>query len=132
VHLVCGIWGTLAVALFAIGPEVSINNSFSLYEVGPVKGLLLGGGLDALKQVFIQLLGITSVSFITVLLSWLAWILIQMVVGLRVSVESEFKGLDLSEHGLNAYSGFIIKQDSSSKLPGKNQGLLPPEKRSPW
>jgi len=132
VHLVCGIWGTLAVALFAIGPEVSINNSFPLYEVGPVKGLLLGGGLDALKQLFIQLLGITSVSFITVLLSWLAWILIQVVVGLRVSVESEFKGLDLSEHGLNAYSGFIIKQDSSSKLPGKNQGLLPPEKRPPW
>jgi len=93
---------------------------------------LLGGGLDALKQVFIQLLGITSVSFITVLLSWSAWILIQVVVGLRVSVESEFKGLDLSEHGLNAYSGFVIKQDSTAKLPGKNQGLLPPEKRSPW
>ena len=132
VHLVCGIWGTLAVALFAIGPEVSINNSFTLYEIGPVKGLLLGGGLDALKQVFIQLLGITSVSFITVLLSWLAWILIQLTVGLRVSVESEFKGLDLSEHGLNAYGGFIVKQDSSAKFPGKNQGFLPPEQRPPW
>jgi hypothetical protein len=32
----------------------------------------------------------------------------------------------------NAYSGFVIKQESSSKLPGKNQGLVPPEKRSPW
>ncbi len=132
VHLVCGIWGTLALALFATGPEVSINQSFILYETGPVKGLLLGGGLDALKQVFIQLLGITSVSFITVLLSWCAWIIIQLSVGLRVSVESEFKGLDLSEHGLTGYGGLMTKQDSTAKFSEKSQSRLPPQQRPPW
>ncbi len=129
VHLVCGIWGTLAVALFALGPSVSLSTNFILYEAGPARGLILGGGLDALKQLFIQLLGITSVSFATVLLSWLAWIVIQMTVGIRVSVESELKGLDLSEHGLTAYGGFLLKQDASTKFSDRGQGLLPPQRR---
>ncbi|MGL5034164.1 MAG: ammonium transporter, partial [Microcystaceae cyanobacterium] len=42
VHLVCGIWGTLAIALFAIGPENAIKDGFTLYEAGPVQGLFLG------------------------------------------------------------------------------------------
>lgn len=132
VHLVCGIWGTLAVALFAIGPKTQLNDNFILYEAGPVKGLLLGGGLPALKQLLIQVLGITSVSFITVLLSWFAWTLLQMTIGLRVSIESEIKGLDISEHGLNAYSGFLLKQDTAPKGPNKSTPALPSQQRSPW
>jgi len=77
-------------------------------------------------------LGITSVSFITVLLSWFAWTLLQMTIGLRVSIESEIKGLDISEHGLNAYSGFLLKQDTAPKGPNKSTPALPSQQRSPW
>jgi len=129
VHLVCGIWGTLAIALFAVGPEISLNNGLVLYEAGPVQGLLLGGGLLALKQLLIQFLGITTVSFITVLLSWVSWLGIQVIVGLRVSLETELKGLDISEHGLTAYSGFLVKQDAGPKAPSKNNNFLPPQQR---
>ena len=118
VHLVGGIWGTLAVGLFALGPNVSVNSNFILYLGGPHKGLLLGGGLMGLEQLLIQLLGLMAVSCFTVIMSWLAWSLIWMAVGLRVSLEAELKGLDVSEHGLQAYSGFFLKQDVNQKASG--------------
>ncbi len=127
VHLVGGIWGTLAVALFALGPNVNITPYFVLYEEGPAKGLLLGGGVAGLKQASVQLLGIASVGIFTVVLSWLVWSFIKAIVGLRVSLDEEIKGLDISEHGLHAYSGFLVRQDISpqtNRTLGKKQ--LPP------
>jgi ammonium transporter, Amt family len=97
VHLSCGIWGTLAVGLFSVGPNVYpwyVNNS------GPGKGLLMGGSLD---QLVAQLIGIVSVGAFTILFSLLAWLVIQLTIGLRVSQEDEIEGLDLSEHGMSAY-----------------------------
>jgi Amt family ammonium transporter len=115
VHLVNGIWGTLALSLFAAG------NQSSLYENGPSLGLLLGGGIDSIKLVFIQLLGIASVSLFTVVVSWIAWSLLQFTVGLRVTANQELKGLDLSQHGLQAYTGFLMKQDGSQRVSGINR-----------
>nr|WP_245602674.1 ammonium transporter [Gloeothece verrucosa] len=112
VHLVGGIWGTLAVALLAVGPDVN------LYHIGPAQGLLVGGGLGGIKQMFIQLLGIASVSLFTVLASWMVWSLIDLFVGIRVSPEAELKGLDISEHGLQAYTGFMLKNDVSPMVAG--------------
>ncbi|MGL5032901.1 MAG: ammonium transporter, partial [Microcystaceae cyanobacterium] len=129
VHLVCGIWGTLAIALFAIGPENAIKDGFTLYEAGPVQGLFLGGGVLAVKQLLVQFLGITSVSFVTVLLSWFGWIVIQLIVGLRTSIEGEMKGLDITEHGLTGYSGFLVKQDAAPRSPSKMATMLPPQQR---
>lgn len=107
VHLVGGIWGTLAPALLAVGTDVN------LYDIGPGRGLLLGGGLEGIKQIFIQLLGIASVSLFTVLVTWMVWSFINLTVGLRVAPEAELKGLDISEHGLQAYTGFMLKSDVS-------------------
>lgn len=115
VHLVGGIWGTLAVALFALGPDINLNPNFILYDIGPARGLLVGGGLAGLRQLFVQLLGIASVSLLTTLLSWLAWSSIKWTVGLRVSFDAELKGLDVSEHGLYAYNDFLVKQDVPKK-----------------
>nr|WP_275265822.1 ammonium transporter [Gloeothece citriformis] len=112
VHLVGGIWGTLAVALLAVGPNSE------LYTIGPAQGLFLGGGLDGIKQLFIQLLGIASVSLFTVLISWGVWSLIEVTIGLRVPPEAELKGLDISEHGLQAYTGFMLKSDVSPMVAG--------------
>jgi ammonium transporter, Amt family len=59
----------------------------------------------------IQLLGVSSVGLFVVAISWLVWSAIQATLGMRVSREDELKGLDLSEHGLQAYSGFLMKSD---------------------
>jgi Amt family ammonium transporter len=118
VHLVSGIWGTLAVALFAIGPNVNLHDNFILYQEGPVQGLFVGGGIWGLKQVFIQLLGSTSVCLFTLLTSWLSWSLIRMTISLRVPLDEEIKGLDISQHGLSAYSGFLLRPES--QLGSKN------------
>ncbi|KJH72319.1 ammonium transporter [Aliterella atlantica] len=108
VHLVCGIWGTLAVGLFAEGPGGALN----LYEdgLGPVRGLLLGGGF---QQTLSQLIGIVSVGGITVLLSTIFWVALKATLGIRVSAEEEIKGLDISEHGMEAYSGFLKEADGT-------------------
>ncbi|MBW4574094.1 MAG: ammonium transporter [Aphanothece sp. CMT-3BRIN-NPC111] len=100
VHLICGIWGTLAVGLFAVGPNVA---TYSWYTTGPAKGLLLGGGLT---QVIPQVVGILAVGGITVLLSTIFWLALKATLGVRVSREEEIQGLDIGEHGMEAYNGF--------------------------
>ncbi|MBW4632722.1 MAG: ammonium transporter [Iphinoe sp. HA4291-MV1] len=108
VHLVNGIWGTLAVGLFSVGPNVySWYGEKLLVSPGPAKGLLLGGSLN---QFLIQLLGIISVGTFTVVFSWLAWSAIKATVGLRVSHQAELDGLDISEHDMDAYHGFDRKK----------------------
>lgn len=97
VHLACGIWGTLAVGLFSVGPNV-----YPWYnqKLGPAPGLFLGGGFN---QLGVQLLGIIAVAVFTIIFSFSAWFLINRFIGLRVSPEEEMEGLDLSEHGMSAY-----------------------------
>jgi Amt family ammonium transporter len=101
VHLVCGFWGTLAVGLFSVGPGV-----YSWYpeDLGPARGLFLGGGLG---QFITQLLGALAVGGITVLLTTIFWLVLKAIGGIRVSAEEEFTGLDIGEHGMEAYSGFV-------------------------
>jgi ammonium transporter, Amt family len=113
VHLVCGVWGTTALGLFAVGPQTASSFHFAPYLDGPRQGLFVGGGLEGLNQLLIQLLGVATVGLFTVVASWLVWSLLKMTIGLRVARDAELKGLDLSEHGLQAYSGFMIKNDPS-------------------
>ncbi|GAB1542049.1 ammonium transporter [Scytonema sp. NUACC21] len=109
VHLVCGIWGTLAVGLFAVGPGVA---TFPWYTetLGPAKGLFAGGGLG---QLLTQLLGVVSVGGMTVLLSTIFWLVLKATLGIRVSREEEIEGLDIGEHGMEAYSGFLKETGAS-------------------
>jgi len=94
VHLVNGIWGTLAVGLFG---------DPAIYEGGPV-GLFAGGGLN---QFFIQLAGTMFCGLITVVLCTIFWLGLKAVLGIRVSPEEELMGLDIGEHGMEAYAGFV-------------------------
>ncbi|WP_199247931.1 ammonium transporter [[Phormidium] sp. ETS-05] len=82
VHLVNGIWGTLAVGIFDMDKA-------------------------GIGQFGIQLLGILSVGGFTVLLSTVFWVVLKQTIGIRVSPEEEKKGLDIGEHGMEAYSGFL-------------------------
>lgn len=104
VHLVCGIWGTLAVGLFSVGPNVVLRGGTPLYTTGPAAGLLFGGGIS---QLLPQLIGIISVGGITVLLSTIFWLVLKATLGIRVTPEEELNGLDIAEHGMEAYSGFV-------------------------
>jgi len=96
VHLVNGVFGTLAVGLFA-------QDMFMPGTTG--NGLFFGGGTKLLMS---QLTGVITVGLFAFLLSLGIWLAIKAVMGLRVSRDEEIKGLDIGEHGMEAYSGFQI------------------------
>jgi len=79
VHLVCGIWGTLAVGLFSTNPEHSF---------------------------FVQFIGVVAYGIFTIICSFVIFMIIKAVMGVRVSNEEEITGLDLAEHGMEAYPDF--------------------------
>ncbi|MFH1006122.1 MAG: ammonium transporter [Candidatus Latescibacterota bacterium] len=99
VHGVCGVFGTLAVGLFA---QASYGESSG---VGAINGLFFGGGLSVF---WTQLLGVVAVGVWTFGLAIGLFYLIKKTVGLRVSPEDELKGLDIVEHGMESYAGFQI------------------------
>jgi Amt family ammonium transporter len=99
VHLVCGIFGTLAVGIWGSYPG---NEAL---EQAPVLGLLHGGGFG---QLGIQALGVVSVGAWAAVTSLLLFLAVKAVFGLRVSAKEELMGLDLSEHKTEAYTGFQI------------------------
>ena len=84
VHLICGIWGTLAVGIF--------------------------GEMAGLDQFLIQLAGVGIVGAFSVICSFAILIPIKATMGLRVDKEEELKGLDLAEHGMDAYADFRMNQ----------------------
>jgi Amt family ammonium transporter len=101
VHLVNGVWGTLAVGLFAVGPS---DQPGAIYAAGPNAGLFFGGGFG---QFGTQLLGTLAVGGMTVLLSTIFWVVLKATLGIRVTAEEELLGLDIGEHGMEAYAGFV-------------------------
>ncbi|OCQ97046.1 ammonium transporter [Nostoc sp. MBR 210] len=118
VHLVCGIWGTLCVGLFAVGPGV-----YSWYGegLGPAKGLFLGGGIG---QFITQFLGAAAVGGMTVLVSSIFWLGLKATLGIRVTREEELEGLDIGEHGMEAYSGFLKEASPSGFSEGTSSGEI--------
>jgi Amt family ammonium transporter len=94
VHAMNGIWGTLALGIFG-------HKALGLAR----NGLLHGGGFT---QLGVQALGVFSVVVFVISVMFVIFKLIDIVVGLRVSREEELKGLDISQHGMESYSGFQI------------------------
>lgn len=104
VHCLNGIWGTLAVGLFATtsAPGYSIADASG----NVLSGLFYGGGW---KLFGIQALGFGAVALWTVIFITATFLIIKKILGLRVSREEETTGLDSTEHGLpSAYAGFIM------------------------
>ena len=100
VHLVNGIWGTLAVGLFAVDKITGTATG---------NGLFFGGGLKLLGA---QAIGIVAVGAFTFIVALAVWNIIKQVMGMRVSREEEIAGLDLGEHSIKAYpdfQGFLTK-----------------------
>ena len=110
VHCLNGIWGTIAVGLFATTSAPG-NDSLT--------GLFYGGGFGLLG---IQLLGFVSVAAWTAVTITIVFLVIKATVGLRVSEEEEIIGLDSTEHGLpSAYAGFSIMDISNTMTMDVNE-----------
>ena len=84
VHLICGIWGTLAVGIF--------------------------GAMAGFDQFLVQLIGVGIVGSFCVTSSFFILFIVKVTTGLRVDKEEEINGLDLSEHGMEAYADFRINE----------------------
>jgi Amt family ammonium transporter len=93
VHGVCGAWGTLAVGLFSTGTG----------EASPMPGLFYGGGMTQLIAQFIGVIAVMAWGFVTGFILFMA---VKYSIGLRVTAEEEREGLDIGEHGNEAYHGF--------------------------
>lgn len=124
VHGVCGVWGTIAVGLFAIPVQ---------YDGVVTAGLFYGGGLSLLG---VQALGVVAIAAWTFATISLTFFLIKKAHGLRASTEEEIMGLDFSEHGMqsSSYADFLPAASSYSiPSPASEPApvYVPPEKAVP-
>lgn len=85
VHLICGIWGTLAVGIF--------------------------GSLAGLNQFISQLIGVVSYAAICVVSTFIIIFILKKTIGIRVSEKEELEGLDAHEHGMNAYPDYRLNEN---------------------
>ena len=110
VHCLNGIWGTIAVGLFATTSAPGNDD---------LVGLFYGGGFTLLGK---QLIGFAAVAAWTVVTITITFLVIRAAVGLRVTEEEEIVGLDAMEHGLaSAYSGFSIMDVSNTMMMDVNE-----------
>ncbi len=98
VHLVCGIWGTLAVGIFGTG------------------------------NILTQLIGVLAIGAFTIVFSAIVWGILKATIGIRVHEEDEIIGLDISEHGMEAYSGFVTESDVLTRGAEKKSAAMDAEK----
>jgi len=104
VHLVCGIWGTLSLGLFATG-AYGLPTPMGVDTSTVVKGLLYGGGA---AQLVSQMIGSLSVVASTLAVAFVLMYAVKATGTLRVSADGELEGLDLHEHGMIAYPEYVI------------------------
>ena len=110
VHMMNGIWGTIAVGLFST-TSVPGNDS--------IVGLFYGGGFH---QLGIQMVGMLATAAWTAVTITLAYLVIKKIFGLRVTEHEEIVGLDTTEHGLpSAYAGFSIMDISNTMTMDVNE-----------
>jgi Amt family ammonium transporter len=125
VHLVHGVLGTLSIGLFAKDGVAGISSA---------NGLFYGGGFGLLGK---QALGVAATALFVFPVSLLIWFLIKKTIGLRVSAKEEIEGLDIGEHGNEAYPDFSVLDYTSS--PERFEGVdipaitgnVPPETAIP-
>lgn len=124
VHLICGIFGTLCVGLFAKEGVTSLSE---------VNGLFYGGGFGLLG---VELLGIIAVGAFVFASTALVWYALKKTIGIRVSREEEINGLDIGEHGNVAYpdfasvtadSGLVIEASTAAAVPEYPHAAAPDE-----
>jgi ammonium transporter, Amt family len=128
VHMVCGIWGTLSLGLFATG-AYGLPTPTGVDLTVSVKGLLYGGGTTQLMS---QAIGSGAVTLATLAVSFVLMYAVKATGTLRVSREGELEGLDLHEHGMLAYPEYVIHGYepgmSPTATPGDGPVMVPSPK----
>ncbi|MDE7270437.1 MAG: adenylate cyclase, partial [Acetatifactor sp.] len=120
VHCLNGIWGTIAVGLFATdtAPAFARGVAGGANQIAE-KGLFYGGGFT---QMGLQLLGFAAVAAWTAVTITITFLVIKALVGLRATEEEEIIGLDATEHGLpSAYAGFSLMDISNTMMMDANE-----------
>ncbi len=122
VHCLNGIWGTIAVGLFATpsAPAFARAISGGANQISGA-GLFYGGGFKCLG---IQLVGMLATATWTTVTIIITFLIIKKIFGLRVSAEEEIVGLDKLEHGLETgYAGFVTTYTSEEMEEAKEIGI---------
>lgn len=106
VHGICGVWGTLAVGLFAVNGDAFVDAAFPLEDGTEysASGLFYGGGID---QLIVQLLGVIIVAVWVLGTTGILFSVLKATMGLRVSELEEREGLDVHEHGAPGYAADV-------------------------
>jgi Amt family ammonium transporter len=104
VHGICGIWGVIAVGLFA---REDVEGFWA-------QGLLYGGGPD---QLISQIIGIVAIVVWTAVTTGILFTVIKATIGLRVSEQEELEGLDVHEHGAPGYGIDSISDSATASAP---------------
>lgn len=99
VHGIDGIWGLLAVGIFADG-----THGIYTAQAPQIIGLLYGGGFE---QLLAQVIGAPAAVIWAFILGFALFKVVDILFGIRVSPEVELSGLDIDEHGSSAYPNFI-------------------------
>ncbi len=118
VHLANGVFGTICVGLFATADRITRAGNTFINEAQAAQtkagqtvtagaGLFSGGGME---QLITQFKGIGATAGYVLAASFIFWFVIKATIGMRVSAEEEVSGLDLGEHGQEAYPGFSMVQ----------------------
>jgi Amt family ammonium transporter len=110
VHLVNGVWGTLAVGLFANHDLIKSRSANPATSGGLFTSLPAGSTHGQAEQFVDQLIGIASAGAYVMVVSLVIWGILKLAMGIRVPAEEETQGLDIGEHGQEAYSGFQMIQ----------------------
>jgi len=114
-HGAAGIWGTLAVGLFA-SPRLTGDAASSGIWYGVFDGDVPFGG--TLGQLAVQAVGVVATFVVVFVLAYVAFYAIKQTIGLRVSEEEELAGVDISSHGMYGYpEQFIPQPEYPSTLP---------------
>jgi Amt family ammonium transporter len=124
VHGLAGMWGTYSLGLFATGqfgaptPTGADNSAGSI-----VRGLFYGGGTD---QLVAQIIGNTSICLGVFAVSMALMYAVKLTGTLRISREGELEGLDIHEHGGEAYPEAVVSHHGSTSAAGKNAPAYAP------
>lgn len=105
VHLLNGVFGTLCVGLFTTPDRIARSGN-----AAHKAGLFYGGGMDQLAT---QFLGVAACAAYVLVLAALAWFILKATIGIRVGAEEELDGLDIGEHGNEAYPDFVLSRGSA-------------------
>jgi len=121
VHLICGIWGTLSLGLFATG-AYGLPTPTGADTSSVVTGLFYGGGVT---QLLAQLLGSAATCVATFAVSMIMMVVLKRIGLLRVSRAGELEGLDLHEHGAAAYPEYVLVTSAAASNGHLSNGSTP-------